>query len=268
MDATMFAPQLEYLADRYRAIAYNSRVLVGQTLMDATMFAPQLEYLADRYRAIAYNSRVLVGQNIVHTLDDLAEDCRALLDHMKIETCVLVGMSVGGFMATAFALKYQRRLDGLVLIGAPSVAFSAEDQEAFRAKFSELDVEGMVPRDFAEWVAPHCFGETTRVRNKALVDHWIERWTTAIPARAVYHQGLSWIAKSDVTERLREITVPTLFVHAEEDFQNPIENVLPMLEKLPNATIVRVPEAGHSSNLENPNVVNDAVGKFLETIYP
>ena len=238
------------------------------TLMDATMFAPQLDYLSSRYRAVAYNSRVLVGPNIVHTLDDLAEDCRALLDQLKIETCVLVGMSVGGFMATAFALKYQRRLDGLVLIGAPSVAFSAEDQQAFRTKFSELDIEGMVPRYFAEWVAPHCFGETTRVRNKALVDHWIERWTTAIPARAVYHQGLSWIAKSDVTERLREIAVPTLVVHAEEDFQNPIENVLPMLEKLPNATLARVPEAGHSSNLENPDVVNDALGRFLKTIYP
>lgn len=237
------------------------------TLMDATMFAPQLDYLSARYRAIAYNSRVLVGPNVVHSLDDLADDCHALLDRLHIETCVLGGMSVGGFMATTFALKYQNRLDGLVLIGAPSVSFSAEDQAAFRKKFSELDVEGMVPRDFAEWVAPHCFGETTRARNRALVDHWIERWTTEIPARAVYHQGLSWIAKSDVTERLREIAVPTLIVHAEEDFQNPIENVRPMLEMLPNATLARVPEAGHSSNLENPDVVNDAIGRFLETIY-
>ena len=58
------------------------------TLMDATMFAPQIDYLAERgYRAIAYNSRVLTGEPGTHSLDDLAEDCRQLLDRFAIDKC-------------------------------------------------------------------------------------------------------------------------------------------------------------------------------------
>lgn len=237
------------------------------TLMDATMFEPQLEELSDSYRAIALNSRVLVGPNARHTLDDLVEDCRDLIDKLNIERCVLVGMSVGGFMATAFALKYQKRLDGLVLIGSPSTAFSPEDQKAFRDKFGELDIDGMVPQYFAEWVAPYCFGKTTRTHNQPLVDHWIQRWAGVIPARAVFHQGLSWIPKDDMTDRLSEISVPTLIVHGEEDFQNPIENVLPMLEEFRTVTLARIPRAGHSSNLENPKEFNVAIRQFLDAIY-
>ena len=131
------------------------------TLMDATMFAPQLDYLAERgYRAIAYNSRVLTDEPGSHTLDDLVEDCRRLLDRIEIDKCVVAGMSVGGCMALPFALKHQDRLNGLILIAVTSQAYPPEEQVAFEAEFDKLDVDGMVPREFAEWAAPYCFGET------------------------------------------------------------------------------------------------------------
>ena len=174
------------------------------TLMDATMFDPQLDHLAERgYRALAYNSRVLTGEPAPHTLDDLVEDCRALLDDLGIGKCVLAGMSVGGFMALEFALAYPERLNGLILIAATSKGYAAEEREAYHHQFDKLDVDGTVPRPFAEWVAPFCFGETTLARNKALADHWVERWSTTVPARAVLVQGRSWIDKADITDAPR-----------------------------------------------------------------
>ena len=234
------------------------------TLMDATMFDPQLDHLAERgYRALAYNSRVLAGEPAPHTLDDLVEDCRALLDDLAIGKCVLAGMSVGAFMALEFALAYPERLHGLILIAATSQGYTAEERAAYRHQFDKLDVDGMVPRAFAEWVAPFCFGETTLARDGALVDHWVERWATTMPARAVLFQGRSWIDKEDITERLPAIGVPTLAVHGEEDVPLPIERAVPMATAIPDATLVRVPEAGHSVNLENPGFVNAAIASFL-----
>lgn len=234
------------------------------TLMDATMFDPQLDHLAARgYRALAYNSRVLAGAPAPHTLDDLVEDCRALLDGLAIGKCVLAGMSVGGFMALEFALAHPERLHGLIVIAATSQGYTAEEREAYHHQFDKLDVDGMVPRAFAEWVAPFCFGETTRARNRALVDHWIDRWATTVPARAVLFQGRSWLDKEDITARLAAIAVPTLVVHGEEDVPLPIERALPMAEAIPDATLVRVPEAGHSVNLEQPAIVNRAIADFL-----
>ena len=234
------------------------------TLMDATMFDPQLDHLAERgYRAIAYNSRVLTGEPAPHTLGDLVEDCRALLDDLGIAKCALAGMSVGGFMALEFALVYPERLSGLIVIAATSKGYTAEEREAYHRQFDKLDVDGMVPRPFAEWVAPFCFGETTLKRNKALVDHWVERWSTTMPARAAHFQGGSWIDKEDITARLAAVRLPALVVHGEEDVPIPIDRAQAVADALPDATFARVAQAGHSVNLESPEFVNAAIARYL-----
>ena len=234
------------------------------TSMDATMFEPQLDHLAERgYRAIASNSRVLTGEPAPHTLGDLVEDCRALLDDLGIGRCVLAGMSVGGFMALEFALTYPERLHGLIVIAATSLGYTTEERAQYHREFGKLDVDGLLPRAFAEWTAPYCFGTTTLARNRPLVDHWIERWTATIPARAVLFQGRSWIDKEDITGRLGAVIVPVLVVHGGEDVPIPIERALPMVDALPEATFARIAQAGHSVNLEAPAAVNAAIARFL-----
>ena len=234
------------------------------TLMEATMFDAQIDHLAERgYRAIAYNSRVLGAKPAAHTLADLAKDCRALLDDLGIEKCVLAGMSVGGFMALEFALAYPERLQGLIVIAGTSLDYTPEERKAYRRQFDKLNVDGMVPREFAEWIASYCFGETTLAGNRALVDHWVERWATTVPARAVLFQGRSWIDKADMTWRLVAIDVPALVIHGEEDVPLPIERAQAMADALLRATFVRVPGAGHSVNLEAPETVNAAIARFL-----
>ena len=251
--------------DRYIEKGAGPTVVFSHgTLMDATMFAPQLDHLAERgYRAIAYNSRVLTGEPAAHTLGDLVEDCRTLLDDLGIRKCVLVGMSVGGFMALEFALAHPERLRGLVVIAGTSKDYTPEEREAYRRQFDKLDVDGMVPLDFAQWVAPFCFGETTLKCNPALVEHWVDRWATTMPARAVHFQGGSWLDKEDITVRLATIDLPVLVIHGEEDVPLPIDRAQAMADALPDATFARVAHAGHSVNLEQPAAVNAAIARFL-----
>ena len=251
--------------DRYIEKGAGPEVVFSHgTLMDATMFAPQLDHLAERgYRAIAYNSRVLTGAPAAHTLGELVEDCRTLLDDLGIRTCVLAGMSVGAFMALEFALAHPERLRGLIVIAGTSKDYTPEEREAYRRQFDKLDVDGMVPLDFAEWVAPFCFGETTLEHNPALVAHWVERWATTMPARAVHFQGDSWLDKEDITARLAAVDLPVLVVHGEEDVPLPVDRAQAMVDALPNATFARVAHAGHSVNLEQPVVVNAAIARFL-----
>ena len=112
-------------------------------------------------------------------------------------------------------------------------------------------------------MAPFCFGETTLKRNPALVEHWVDRWATTMPARAVHFQGGSWLDKEDITERLAAVRLPALAVHGEEDVPLPIERAQAMADALPDATFVPVTRAGHSVNLEQPAVVNAAIARFL-----
>lgn len=242
-------------------------VFAHGTLMDKSMFEPQLDALADGYRAIAFDSRARTGPwDEPFTLRDLAEDTVGFLDRLGIERCVLAGMSIGAFTAIEFALSHQDRLDGLILIDGMAQAYTPEEQEAFGHEFGKLDTDGTVPREWAEWAAPYCFGQAAYASTPELIEHWIERWC-ALPARAVYREAYSWLPKADESERVSSITVPVLAVHGVDDLPVSIDRARLMVEAMPNARLVEVPAAGHTSNLENPEVVNAAIRSFLDEIY-
>ncbi|WP_068091208.1 alpha/beta fold hydrolase [Novosphingobium rosa] len=239
------------------------------TLMDATMFAPQMDYLAAKgYRVIAQNSRALLEEvPAAHSLDDLAADTLRLADDLGLEHFVAAGMSVGAFSTINFALNYPDRCKAAIFIDTMAVDYPDAEKEAFRAKFDELNVDGPVSRAVAEWSAPFCFGKTTYANNMALVQHWIDRWATLIPARAVWAQSTSWTHKADYTPRLKEIACPVLMLHGEEDVPLPLERVLSMVMEIPDLTMHKFARVGHTANLEAPDLANRAIGNFLDRIH-
>ncbi len=101
---------------------------IGATL---AMWDAQVAALAGRYRCIRYDTRGHGGSEVVATpatVDDLADDLAGLLDALAIERAHVVGLSLGGMTAQAFALRHPGRLDRLALL-----ATSAEmDKAAWR----------------------------------------------------------------------------------------------------------------------------------------
>jgi pimeloyl-ACP methyl ester carboxylesterase len=78
---------------------------------------------------------------------------------------------------------------------------------------------------------------------------------------------LSWLEKPDLTERLSEIVVPTLVLCGDEDVRMDMAHLDQMTANLQNAELVKIPKAGHSSNLENPEYTNRAIERFLHRVY-
>lgn len=243
-------------------------VFAHGTLMDRTMFAPQLGALSDGYRMTAYDLRARTDRYApAYDLDDLADDCAAVLDELGEATATIAGMSMGGFMALRFALAYPDRTDALVLIDSMATPHDEADREAFRQVIEPLQGSCRpVSRAFAEASTDHLFGETTRAKNPDLVETWVDRWCT-YPGDAVYHELSSWLGREDVTDRLAEIDVPVLIVHGEADASIEPERAEPMLDELPDARMVVISDAGHTSNLERPGSVNDAIRSFLDDVY-
>jgi pimeloyl-ACP methyl ester carboxylesterase len=259
---------------RYRADALSTDVGAGPpvvlshgTLMDRTMFAPQLEALSADYRVVAYDNRARTDRWMgPYDLVDLADDAAALMDAKGIEECVLGGMSMGGFMALRFALRHPDRLRGLVLVDSMAAAHTEAEREEYRGMIALSKAAGRMPDDVAEAVSGLLFGATTNEERPDLVGRWTDRWQT-YPPEAVEAEVESWLDRPDLTHRLDEIDVPVLVVHGEEDAALGIERAEPMVEALPDARMERIPEAGHSSNLERPGPVDDAVRSFLADVY-
>ncbi|MEX2210610.1 MAG: alpha/beta hydrolase [Gaiellaceae bacterium] len=242
-------------------------VFTHGTLMDHTMFAPQIEALEDRYRTIAYNHRARTHRWAeTYDLGDLADDCRRVLDAREIDKCVLGGMSMGGFMAFEFARRWPERLHGLILIDTKAAPYDAEQQENVMRDYVRADVDGPLPHDLAAIAVAQCFGATTIERNPELVAHWIARWRK-LPARGVYNEVRSWLGKADNRPELANIDVPALILHGDEDSIFPVSIAGEIEAGIAHARLVLIPRAGHTANLEQPELSNEAIRDFLASVF-
>ena len=242
-------------------------VLSHGTLMDHTMFEPQIEALADRYRVVAFDHRARTDRwQGPYGIDDLVDDCIALLDELGIERCVLGGMSLGGFMALPLALRYPERLDGLILISTMARDYSAEEKADIDEHLELLAREDTVSEEFATWERDLVMGATTQRENPALVRYWMDRWKTR-PSAAVAAEFRSWMHKDDLTPQLGQIELPVLVVHGTEDAVLPIERGRAMVAALPNSRFVPIERSGHTSTVEAPDAVTAAMTKFIDEIY-
>ena len=241
-------------------------VLCHGTLMDRTMFDPQLDALADDYRVVAYDTRARTDRyDESYDLYDLADDCAALFDALGIDSCVLGGMSMGGFVALRVAERYPDRVDGLVLVDTTADTHDEAEIERYREMIETTREAGRVPEQLARVVTHLLFGETTLDSDPDLVDAWVDRWLT-YPGEAVHHEVESWLERPDFTDRLDGIDVPALVVHGEEDVALDPERSDGLVEGL-DARRELIPAAGHSANVERPEPVNAAIREFLASVY-
>jgi pimeloyl-ACP methyl ester carboxylesterase len=235
-------------------------------LMDRTMFEPQLAGLSGRYRTIAFDHRSR-GDEGAQPFDlyDLAGDLIALLDERHIEQCILVGMSLGGFMAIRAAIRHPDRIRGIVVVGAGALPYEPEARERSERHFGAHRHEDPIERAFAAAEAEKHFSPITRRRRPELAAHWTERFATRTGTQT-WHETLAWSRQDDVRGVVADLRAPVLLVHGDEDEAIPLEAALATHRLIPGSRLHVVAFAGHGVNLEKPDVVNDAIGDFADEL--
>jgi len=241
-------------------------VCLHGTLMDRTMFVPQARELRDDYRVVAPDFRARTDRwGGPYDLDDLVEDCLAMLDALDIETCVLAGMSMGGFVAARFALAYPERLDGLVFVDSMAEAYTDDEQAEYGDLADGVRGADRMPMEVADLSADLMFSERAHEEQADLVERWRNRWHT-YPGDAVAAEIESWRTEPGVLDDLSGVDLPALAIHGEQDQSIPPERARRTVEAL-DGRFETVAGAGHPSNLERPAVVNDLLRDFLDEVY-
>jgi 3-oxoadipate enol-lactonase len=230
------------------------------------MWAPQIAPLSRHYKVLRYDIRGH-GQSSAssgeYTLDQLADDVKALLDSLGIQRTHWVGLSLGGMIGQTFALKYPAVFQSMVL--ADTTSRRAPDAaKLWGERISIARERGMAPlvdSTLARW-----FTESYRNTHKEVVG----RIADAIRATPVagYIGCCQAIAKIDVTGRLKDIRCPTLVIVGEQDQGTPPAMAREIHENLPGSELQPIPSAAHLSNVEQAEVFNDAVLGFLDRVSP
>jgi len=242
-------------------------LLIHGLLMDHTMFADQVAALKDRYRFITPDLRAHGASEHraeEYTQWDLMEDNLALLESLGVERAMWGGVSQGGFQSLRAALRHPDRVAGLVLIDTQA---GAEDEN--RAPMYEAFAEVVATDGWSEHILENsCRSMFGTSASQELMQHWKDRW--AAQATDDARQSLwSVTRREDITDRLGEIEQPAIVIHGEEDAAIDMERAQKLANGLPNLVeLVKVPKAGHSSTVEQPEQLTEAIERFLQKVYP
>ncbi len=230
---------------------------------DHTLWEPQLNGLHDVARVIAPDLRGFgLVEEVPHvmTMDDYAADLKALLDELGIEKAVIGGLSMGGYVALAFAARYPEAVQGLILCNTRAVGDNEQAREGRHATAQKALDEGM--DGIAEGMLPKMISEKSALAHADL-SMFVHNLMARQSPEAVAAAARGMAIRQDRTPMLSTIKVPTLVITGSADTLIPPAESEAMAAKIPGSELVVIPDVAHLSNLEDPEAFNRAVRHFL-----
>lgn len=191
-------------------------------------------------------------------IDGYVDTAAALLDAERLDNVMMLGVSWGGVVATAFALRYPDRVHALVL--ADTSRGSGRDADratAMRRRGDELTRLGA--KDFAALRAPRLLSPAAP---RELVHSVAANMAAAIRMPGYAYAAAS-MADTDHTELIGQLRVPTLILVGEADTVCPPSEARAIADAIPGSRLAVIPHAGHLANQEQPASFNAAVRAFL-----
>lgn len=232
--------------------------------LDATLWEPQVEalsrvanVLAPDLRGFGRDTREFAA---IMPMRQYAHDLKELLDERGIDKVVLCGLSMGGYIAMAFAERWPERLAGLILCNTRSNADTEEGVEARHTTAQNAREKGM--EVIARGMAPSLLTERTRNERPELVEKVMAMIGRQRPD-VVAATSLGMAQRPDRSDVLRRFQAPALVITGDSDTLMPLATSQAMADALPNGRLVVLPGAAHLSNLEVPELFNATMAEFL-----
>jgi pimeloyl-ACP methyl ester carboxylesterase len=230
------------------------------------MWAPQLEILSSEYHVILLDLPgfgLAEQQPVPETLVGFAQHVHRSITELLPGPVVVVGHSFGGYIALQWYREHPEIFRALVLTDTRSSADSPEAREKRMALVHRL--EDPAQSLDVEETTRGLLAPTTWERGGALVDQ--VRTMVRDARRPALRGSLRAMAdRSDLTEVLSTIAVPTLVVWGEEDHLIPPNQTESMVTRIPSAAGVGIPSAGHLPSMETPTAFGTTLGKFLDQV--
>jgi 3-oxoadipate enol-lactonase len=238
-------------------------VLLHAFPLNARMWERQLSISAAGWRVIVPQLRGFDGSAAdrpASSVDDYAGDVIDLLDSLHIDEAVIGGLSMGGYIAFAILRHAARYVHALVLADTKSQADSPEAIDGRKRLLQLVNDKG--PSAVADEMVPKLLGETTR-RDRPDVVERVRQLVLSNSTEAIAGAIRALMSRPDSTPLLPTIHVPTLIVVGAEDTLTPPANAEEMHRAVAGSELAQIPAAGHLSNLEQPELFDAALARFL-----
>ena len=198
-----------------------------------------------------------------HSMDFMARMVKTVLDEAGVDHCVMIGHSMGGYVALAFAEKHPYLLRGLGLINSHALPDS-EEHRHWRQAICE-----QVKENRASYIVnfvPTLFDDHNRAGLsqdiKDLQDQCLETRSESIIA--AQNGMMNRPSRIDV---LRQLEVPILFIYGKNDNRIPLELAISQAMIPHHAEILILDNVGHMAFIEEREYVKPRIKNFVDTCY-
>ncbi len=234
------------------SIAYERRgrgtplVLLHGFPLDHSIWEPLIPLLEKKADVILPDLRGFGGSDIStadYRLDDVAGDIVLLLDQLKVDRALIVGHSMGGYVALTLAHSHPERVAGLGLVASQARADTPERKASRYQEAEQILVNGVT--DVASWMS-----------TRLTADHKLQSKLKKLILRQS-PQGLAGALKAmadraDSTPYLPEFTFPVAIVHGLNDNLVPVDRAREIQASFKNGTLLEIEGAGHMPMMEAP----------------
>jgi pimeloyl-ACP methyl ester carboxylesterase len=241
---------------------------------DHRSWEPQVRFFSGGYRCITYAARGYPPSDVpddeaAYSQERAVADAIAVLDGLGVDRAHVVGLSMGGFTALHLALRHPARIASTVVAGAGYGA-QPERQDAFRAECeaiaSAFETEG------AERVATRYAVGPARVQFQNKNPRGWAEFAAALGQHSALGAALTMRGVQAtrpslyrLREELAQVQTPVLLVAGDED-EGCLETALMLKRTIGSSGLALLPRTGHTANLEEPDLFNWVVDRFLAAV--
>jgi pimeloyl-ACP methyl ester carboxylesterase len=231
------------------------------------MWLAQRESLARRFRVITPDLRGFGGSVLGKddpSIEAMADDVAQMLRSKGFERAVIGGLSMGGYVAMALCRHHPELVLGLLLADTKAGADVDEVRQRRQRMADRMDDEGTV-KPLLDEVLPGLVGSTT-LRRRAMIYGRVRGLVQATPPAAAAWAQRAMAGRPDSFETLRAVRAPALVVVGAEDRMTTEEDARAMADALPSAEVLVIPQAGHLSAVEQPELFDQGVTEFVSAL--
>jgi 3-oxoadipate enol-lactonase len=235
-------------------------------LFSGRMFDDQVDRLASRYRCVTIDWR---GQGRSpaadggYDMDTLADDAAAIIHQLALGKVHWVGLSMGGFVGMRLAARRPELIRSLSLLDTSAGPEDPDKVNQYRLLAKIYGLFGLGP--VKSRVKPLMFGPTYLASPRS--GPQIEAWLYEVKAakRSGMKQAIYGVTdREPIADELDQVTAPTLVVVGADDLATPVVNAEAIHKLIPGSRLEIVPNAGHSSTIEQPDAISDLLETFID----
>ena len=223
------------------------------------MWQPQINFFKKEYVIVCYDTRghgASTAPQGPYSIEQLGTDVVNLLDHLNIQKANFCGISMGGLTGQWLAIHHPERFNHVIVC---NTAAKIGQEQAWNDRAQLVREQGLKP--IAETAASRWFTEPFIRSNTAIVESLSNDLGAGSPEG--YASCCEALAKADVREQLKNITVPTLVVAGQKDPVTTVADAQYIINNVRSSSLFEI-NASHISNIEQPKAFNQAMQSFLQ----